>query len=221
MKGASARAVLMLLASLFTICLGTPLQAASSGTEESAQSDRASRPTEVKKNADHKHHSADRQSGKPAEKLSHDSLGSKDASGTGNVKRAFGAMPPSVANAKAQVVPDRTPATAAAAMTARANDNVHAAADIPEAQPAEDSEVVATDQLNDVDRASQESGQAAAAPAPAAAPAQRAPETMTAATRDESSTESSSWDQTSLIGKIFVGIGTLLTLASAARMFVA
>ena len=32
---------------------------------------------------------------------------------------------------------------------------------------------------------------------------------------------SDAWDQTSLIGKIFVGIGACLTLASAARMFMA
>ncbi len=36
-----------------------------------------------------------------------------------------------------------------------------------------------------------------------------------------SSQESSTWDQTSLIGKIFIGFGALLTMASAARMFMA
>jgi hypothetical protein len=36
-----------------------------------------------------------------------------------------------------------------------------------------------------------------------------------------SSNESSTWDQTSLIGKIFIAFGGLLTLASAARMFMA
>ena len=33
--------------------------------------------------------------------------------------------------------------------------------------------------------------------------------------------ESSTWDQTSLIGKIFIAFGALLTMASAARMFMA
>jgi hypothetical protein len=33
--------------------------------------------------------------------------------------------------------------------------------------------------------------------------------------------ESASWDETSLIGKIFIGFGALLTVASAARMFMA
>ena len=31
----------------------------------------------------------------------------------------------------------------------------------------------------------------------------------------------STWDQTSLIGKIFIAFGALLTMASAARMFMA
>jgi hypothetical protein len=33
--------------------------------------------------------------------------------------------------------------------------------------------------------------------------------------------DGSAWDQTSLIGKIFIGFGALLTMASAARMFIA
>jgi hypothetical protein len=35
------------------------------------------------------------------------------------------------------------------------------------------------------------------------------------------SKEDSTWDQTSLIGKIFIAFGALLTIASAARMFMA
>jgi hypothetical protein len=33
--------------------------------------------------------------------------------------------------------------------------------------------------------------------------------------------QSANWDETSLIGKIFIGFGALLTVASAARMFMA
>ena len=33
--------------------------------------------------------------------------------------------------------------------------------------------------------------------------------------------QSTTWDQTSLIGKIFIAFGALLTMASAARMFMA
>jgi len=52
--------------------------------------------------------------------------------------------------------------------------------------------------------------------AAAEAPAAPAATVMAAA-----SNESSTWDQTSLIGKIFIGFGALLTMASAARMFMA
>ena len=36
-----------------------------------------------------------------------------------------------------------------------------------------------------------------------------------------SGNDNSTWDQTSLIGKIFIAFGALLTMASAARMFMA
>ena len=72
--------------------------------------------------------------------------------------------------------------------------------------------VAAADQLNDVDRSLQEGSQAPAAVAdPPPAPA--ASSTM--------ASDSRVWDQTSLIGKIFIGFGALLTMASAARMFIA
>ena len=77
--------------------------------------------------------------------------------------------------------------------------------------------MVSSDQLNDVDRALQQSPRAAAASrrdglGQAPAPARRSA---------GSSNETSTWDQTSLIGKIFIAFGALLTMASAARMFMA
>ncbi len=83
-----------------------------------------------------------------------------------------------------------------------------------ESQPA-DGQVVASDQLNDTDRALRE----AAPPSPPVAvasndaPAQR---TFAMAGNDHSL-----WDETSLIGKVFIAFGTLLTIGSAARMFMA
>jgi hypothetical protein len=126
-------------------------------------------------------------------------------------------MPASVANANAELVTPGTPAGNAQAMTDRANNIVQAAnpADATAAAP-----VVAADELNDVDRALQE-GTPAAAPvalASADAPAATAPPPAAAAS---ASSESSTWDRTSLIGKIFIGFGALLTMASAARMFMA
>jgi hypothetical protein len=102
-------------------------------------------------------------------------------------------------------------------MTDRANNIVQAAP--ADAQATAAAPVVAADQLNDVDRTLQAATPAAApvALASADAPAATAPSPAAAA----SSSESSTWDQTSLIGKIFIGFGALLTMASAARMFMA
>jgi hypothetical protein len=100
-------------------------------------------------------------------------------------------------------------------MTGRANDNVQAAADNTAAPNAE-GQVVAPDQLNDIDRALQQDTTPAQRAVIAATDAQPRPAPVMA-----SSQQSSAWDQSSLIGKIFIGVGTLLTLASAARMFMA
>jgi hypothetical protein len=105
-------------------------------------------------------------------------------------------------------------------MSARANTIVQAAADNPAAaQPAADSQVVSADQLNDLDRALQESKPAA--PAAMRMASAEAPAAPAAPVTAGSSSENSTWDQTSLIGKIFIGFGALLTVASAARMFMA
>ncbi len=77
----------------------------------------------------------------------------------------------------------------------RAADAQPAAEPTPEAQPATANPMVA----------------AAEAEAPAAREAAAPP----------SASEHSIWDETSLIGKIFIGFGALLTIASAARMFMA
>ena len=129
------------------------------------------------------------------------------------------AVPPSVANANAQLPAVDTPTGNANAMSARANEILQTAPDkAADAQPAADAQVVSADQLNDVDRALQESARPAPTLAMASAEAPAAPAAPVTAA---SSNESSTWDQTSLIGKIFIGFGALLTMASAARMFMA
>ena len=110
---------------------------------------------------------------------------------------------------------DTPPAAAASAMTGRANDNVQAAADNA-AAPAAENQVVPPDQLNDLDRALQQDNPSTQKAVIAAADAQPRPAPVMA-----SSQPSSARDQSSLIGKIFIGVGTFLTLASAARMFMA
>ena len=98
-------------------------------------------------------------------------------------------------------------------MTAKAN-ILLASADKPgDAQPTTDA-VVSSDQLNDLDRALQQNSATQTVAMAAAKPAPAAPVLA-------SSNDSSPWDQTSLIGKIFIAFGALLTMASAARMFMA
>ena len=86
-----------------------------------------------------------------------------------------------------------------------------------ERQPTE-GQVAATDQLNDTDRALREAAPpAASSPSvPVAANEASAQRTVAMAGDDHSA-----WDETSLIGKVFIAFGTLLTIASAARMFMA
>jgi hypothetical protein len=118
----------------------------------------------------------------------------------------------SVAGASAQMISTDTPAGSGKAMSAQANNILHAAADTRTDTPlAAETQVVSSDQLNDIDRSLQESKPFAATFAIASAD--------TAMTADKN--ESSIWDRTSPIGKIFIGFGVLLTVASAARMFMA
>jgi hypothetical protein len=122
------------------------------------------------------------------------------------------AVPPFVANANAQMTVTDTPAGNGRAMSARANDILQTTTDNPTdaRPPAAQTQIVSADQLNDVDRALKENKPVAAAFA-------MAPVEKPAAASNESST----WERTSLIGKIFMGFGALLTMASAVRLFMA
>jgi hypothetical protein len=80
-----------------------------------------------------------------------------------------------------------------------------------EGQGAVSIQLAEADQLNEIDKAIQEPSQTTVAVAPAKPVA-------SARTVVE---DTSTWDRTSLIGKIFIAFGALLTVASAARMFMA
>jgi len=76
-------------------------------------------------------------------------------------------------------------------------------------------QVVPADQLNDIDRAaSNDAFRSRTTGANGASSRRMAPAIVAA-------TDNSFWDTTSLVGKIFVIFGALLTVASAARMFIA
>ena len=206
---ASGRSALIIATGLF-VCLAGPSQAATGADTTTAKSERASA---LHKRATHgpRHWKgyAHRKSGDVAPKSA---AGRKAAAADDGDKSSV--IPPSVANANAQMASADTLASNARAMSTRANDILANPADM---QPAADDQVVAADQLNDVDRALQESTSAVAVLAMASADA---PVAATAPVM-VSSGVNSTWDQASLIGKIFIGFGALLTMASAARMFMA
>ena len=217
----SARPVLILATGLFVCFAG--LSPVAAGADDKAVADSKSASSEsgrtaeefvavkkyVKHGSRHWKRHAHRTSGKVALKSSpaKKTDATEVASADGGVSTP---IPPSVSNANAQLVSADRPDGNARAMSARANDILQAAADKPvDAQPAAEAPVVPPDALNEVDRTVPASDPPAPTVATAAADAPAV----------ESSGDSSSLDRTSLIGKIFMACGGLLTLASAARMF--
>ena len=220
---ASAAGALMLAAGLFVSIAG-PSPATAAGSEsaaasksESATSDKpaksSSRYWKKKRYGQRKYTrtaSKSAETGKAAEKA--------DA-GAG----ARPAMSESVANANAQMnsadaAQDSTGDNAKAmsqAMSAKANTILLASADnqADGQAPAEGAAVTAPDQLNDLDRALQENPSTQTVAMAQAKPAQQE--------NPDQASSNDSLDKTSLIGKIFIAFGTLLTMASAARMFMA
>ncbi len=85
-----------------------------------------------------------------------------------------------------------------------------------DAQPPEAIEVASADQLNDIDRAA-----SADTPAPKTIAQKTTAPPISSGQVQVTASSADTWDQTSLIGKIFVAFGGLLTLASAARLFIA
>ncbi|WP_315833990.1 hypothetical protein [Bradyrhizobium prioriisuperbiae] len=75
----------------------------------------------------------------------------------------------------------------------------------------DDAQVIASDQLNELDRAAETDQK----------PASKTLRPTSQTVQTASASSDDAWSQTSLIGKIFIGFGGLLTLASAARMFIA
>jgi hypothetical protein len=220
---ASAGPVLILAAGLFVVFAGpSPATAAGRDSAAAAKSDSATSGKSVRHGSQSlKKRDADRKNGRVASKPAETKAAEKE------VADANGSPPPaipeSVANAKAQMTsadaaPDSAKDSAKAmseAMSAKANTVLQATADkSADGQAPADSAVIASDQLNDVDRVLQETPSTQTVVAMAAV--KPAPEAPALASND-----SSTLDQTSLIGKIFIAFGALLTMASAARMFMA
>ncbi|HEX9587942.1 MAG TPA: hypothetical protein VGA15_09380 [Bradyrhizobium sp.] len=242
---ASGRSVsilsLLILATGLFVCFAGPLPAAA-GADDNAAADSQSANSEPNGAAAEpaRHHKRTRHVSRHWRSYAHHKSGKvalksatarKDDAIDSDISTA---IPPSVANANALLATADTPDNNARAMTARANDMLQVAAqdNVPQAaaekpadaQPAAETQVLPPDQLNDVDRTLPAS--AASAPAPATTSADAPAQAMASAdSPDEpvvaNSDDSSSVDRTSLIGKIFMACGGVLTLASAVRMFMA
>jgi hypothetical protein len=190
---------------------GTDADGAAVSKSESATSGKSARQDSRSLKKRYAHRKSTPAASKSDESKKTDEKRVADASGTPS------AIPEWLANANAQMTAaDAAPDSAkgmSAAMSEKANTVLQAAADKPaDAEAPADTAVVPPDQLNDVDRALHPSSQtvAMASPKPAAeSPGQAA------------NNDSSTLDKTSLIGKIFIAFGALLTMASAARMFMA
>jgi hypothetical protein len=208
---ASGRSALIFVTGLF-VCLAGPSQAATDADNEVATA-KSETTSALRKHGREGSHRWKRYTHRKSSEVAPKTAIASQAAAAGVVDKSS-VISPLVANANAQMASADTPAGHAEAMSARANDILANLADV---QPVTDTMVVAADQLNEIDRTLQESPPAAATQAMAAVEAPVAP----AAPVMASSSVNSAWDETSLIGKIFIGFGALLTMASAARMFMA
>jgi hypothetical protein len=229
------RSALLVAAGLY-VCTAGPSSAAAAATDDATTATKpetAGAPVALHKYARHASHHGKKSANHGSSKVALKPSAGEKTADAANDGGHSSPIPPSVANANAQLTPaqptsaqpasaDTPTDNAAKAMTARANDILQATPDkaTEASAPADaqsNAQVVSADQLNDVDRALRESPPAASMPPAVAVASAEAP----AAPVAESSRDSSAWDQTSLVGKIFIGFGALLTMASAARMFMA
>jgi len=210
---ASERLALVLAAGLL---LASPVQAASDGDDSTSDSKSDSTAAPVthrtfRHASHHRKHYAHH--GIPAIAMKSDA-DKMATDATADSNKVLPNIPPSIANANAQMLLANAQINAAAAIPA--GNNVPAQAfqnqvSDSHANAGTDNGtfMVAADQLNDTDRTLQE-GSSTPAQAPSSPPAEATTTTG----------ESTALDRTSLIGKIFIGFGALLTMASAARMFI-
>jgi hypothetical protein len=223
---ASARSALILAAGLLVSFAGPP-PAMAAGTDadsaavskpESATSGKSARQDSRYLKKRYTHRKDTRAASKSDESKKADEKQVADASGG-----TPAAMPEWLANANAQMTAaDAAPDSAkgmSAAMSEKANTVLQAAADKPaDAEAPADTAAAAPDQLNETDRALQlQDVPATSTQTVAMASAKPASDGPAQAANNDSST----LDKTSLIGKIFIAFGALLTMASAARMFMA
>jgi len=95
------------------------------------------------------------------------------------------------------------------------------AAPAADAQAAPANQAVPSDQLSDADRAARQDDVRTPVIVTQSQQPQAETPPVVRASPVVAGSQNATWDETSLIGKIFIGFGALLTIASAARMFMA
>jgi hypothetical protein len=219
---ASAGSVLILAAGLWAGLAG-PLPAIAAGADadsaavskpESTASDKSA--SQGSRSKHYAHRKSTHTASKSTESKKADEKQVADANGV-----TAPALPDQVANANAQMAAADAPPDSAkgisAAMSEKANTVLQTATDKPaDAEAPAEPGAVASDQNSTFDRSLPPSEQ------PTAATTQGVVLASTSRpSSDASANDSSTLDKTSLIGKVFIAFGALLTLASAARMFMA
>jgi len=203
------------------LCLAAPAEAATARTRPGVAD--AGKPIVLSKFSKRKSHAAKRSRAATARhaKKSSAKQASRKTTKTSGEARAVAkqavALPPAVAEARAEVPASNVFAEDEAR-------NLAALDDTDVVSNVDGVQIAAAGQLNDMDRTA-EAGPAPPPPAPAVEAPVLAPKMFTAipaadrqAARPD---ESDPWSKTSLIGKIFIALGSLLTLASAARLLIA
>jgi hypothetical protein len=211
---ASGRSALILAAGLLVL-LASPVRAAATDGDDSAAESKSENPAAApatphrtfRQASHHRRSYAHRKFHPIAIKANADKKPVAMDAATDDGK-ALADIPPSIANANARMLLAGIQISAAAAIPTGTDISAMASDNPPTTRSDNETILVAADQLNDMDKALHESNPPAPANPPPAPTA-----TMTS--------ENSVWDQTSLIGKVFIGFGALLTMASAARMFMA
>jgi hypothetical protein len=204
---ASGRSALIMTVGLVAL-LASPVLAATAGDDSADSKTEAAAPVTHRavRHVSHHRRSAHPKSNEVATKIDDDKKAAPaDAASADN--KALPDIPPSIANARAQMLLAGAQINTATAIPPGIN--VMTAAPDNSANASSETFMVAADQLNDVDRTLQEGSSTTPTTTASSSPPTT---TMTG--------ESSVWDHTSLIGKIFIGFGALLTMASAARMFI-
>jgi hypothetical protein len=217
------RLVAMIVAVGVLACFSTSEQTAAAPAQSTAS---AEKPIVLSKFNKRRAHTAKKsRSARYAKKSSSKSLAKKSDESKNAVQSSAASkpeLPAAVANARAETPKPRTLAEDEAR-------NIAALDSTDQVSTVDGVQIAASDQLNDVDRALTEQSTpalvaTAAAITPEPLPANKV---IKAVPSGENSTvvkkadDSDPWSKSSLLGKLFIAFGSLLTLASAARIFIA